>query len=168
MNPSDFGSLECWRKSWKIASLTRAMKLKKQLRKPKMSILSMKCRASSTTGWAVLHRLLRMGWVYYWINTNWFPRMLWISLAEGIRGLSFHPVWFHWSHHGSSPGSSETGWKTDYLVKCICLDGSFIKPLIVIQQHKIENDLRLLGASESNWFIWYEPKGCIHPELFEE
>jgi hypothetical protein len=39
------------------------------------------------------------------------------------------------------------------LVGCICLDGSFTKPMVVIPRHTVDNDLPLLGVSESNCYI---------------
>jgi hypothetical protein len=39
------------------------------------------------------------------------------------------------------------------LVACICLDGSFTKPMVVIPRHPFDNDLLLLSVSESNCHI---------------
>jgi hypothetical protein len=58
--PATFGSLECWRESWKMMNLPEVMELKRRGQRSEMSSLSMKCRVSSTTGWAILHGLLRM------------------------------------------------------------------------------------------------------------
>jgi hypothetical protein len=61
ISPCDFWLFKMLRKVLKVASLTRATKLKRRLRRSGMSSLPMKCRASFTTGWAVLHGLSRMG-----------------------------------------------------------------------------------------------------------
>lgn len=54
------------------------------------------------------------------------------------------------------------------LVGCICLDGSFMRPMVVIPRHTIDNDLALMGVRDSNCRICHQPSGFIDRELFEE
>jgi hypothetical protein len=54
------------------------------------------------------------------------------------------------------------------LIGCICLAGSFMRPVIAIQGHTIPNDLRLLGVPESNWQICHQPSRFMDRKLFEE
>jgi hypothetical protein len=53
------------------------------------------------------------------------------------------------------------------LVGCICLDGTVMKPMVVIPRHTVDNDLSLLGVSNSNCHICHQPNGFIDRELFE-
>jgi hypothetical protein len=61
---------------------------------------------------------------------------------------------------------SRTG-KRSTLVGCICLDGSFMKRMVVIPRHKVDEDLPLLGVSEWNCHICHQSSGFTNRELFD-
>jgi hypothetical protein len=47
------------------------------------------------------------------------------------------------------------------------LDGSLMKPMVVISRHTVDKDLPLLGVSEWNSHICHQSSGLIDRELFE-
>ena len=56
--------------------------------------------------------------------------------------------------------------KRSSMISCISLDGSFIKPVLVVQRKKIENELMLMGIKDSNCLIVYQECGFINDSIF--
>jgi hypothetical protein len=54
------------------------------------------------------------------------------------------------------------------LIGCICADGSFLKPLLIIPRHTVDADLKLFGISEANLKIVDQRHGFVDREIFQE
>jgi hypothetical protein len=53
------------------------------------------------------------------------------------------------------------------IIGCICADGSYAKPMMIIPRHTVDTDLTLLGISDRNCHICYQANGFIDRELFK-
>jgi hypothetical protein len=54
------------------------------------------------------------------------------------------------------------------ILGCICLDGSFTKPMVVILRRTIDNNLQLLGVSHFSCHLRHQSNGFIDRILVEE
>jgi hypothetical protein len=53
-------------------------------------------------------------------------------------------------------------------VATIAADGSALKPMIIIERHSIDSDLRLFGIDDEKALIVYQPSGFITKPLFDD
>jgi hypothetical protein len=53
------------------------------------------------------------------------------------------------------------------LIGCICVDGSYVKSIMIIPHHTVDTDLTLLGISDRNCHICHQVNGFIDREPFE-
>lgn len=60
----------------------------------------------------------------------------------------------------------ERNYKRSTLVRCISLDGTTLKPLMAMQNKRIEKKLINDGYNENNVVLYYQENGFINSEIF--
>jgi hypothetical protein len=104
-----FGSSECWKKSWRIESFIRMMKLKRWLRWSEMTSHSMRSRASFTIGWTDLDGSLRTGESTL-LNKDGsvYLGLLSDGIGEGVGGFLYPLYQYIWCNCISACGRTKT------------------------------------------------------------